>query len=48
MPRLRNTLTGSIVNVDDLTAAHLGSEWEPVKESAPEKKAEPRKTTVEK
>lgn len=30
MPRLRNTRTGSVVNVSDATAARLGAEYEPV------------------
>lgn len=29
MPRLRNTTTGVVVNVDDETAAQLGQGWEP-------------------
>ena len=31
MPRLRHRVTGSVVNVDDATAARLGAEYEPVK-----------------
>lgn len=30
MPRLRNTTTKVVVNVDDATAARLGGGWEPV------------------
>lgn len=30
MPRLRNTRTGSVVNVSDDTAALLGPEYEPL------------------
>jgi hypothetical protein len=29
MPRLRNSMTGVVVNVDDATAGQLGSEWGP-------------------
>lgn len=29
MPRLRNTRTGSVVRVDDATAARLGPEYQP-------------------
>lgn len=29
MPRLRNVRTGSVVNVDDVTAARLGPDYEP-------------------
>ena len=29
MPKLRNKKTGVVVNVDDVTAARLGSEWRP-------------------
>lgn len=30
MVRLRSSVTGSVVNVDDVTAARLGEEWVPV------------------
>ena len=40
MPRLVNSETGVTVNVDDDTAARLGSEWKPVEgKAAPAKKA---------
>lgn len=42
MPRLRNKVSGVIVNVDDATAEGLGSSWEPADKKA-EKKAEPKK-----
>lgn len=38
MPRFTNSLTGSVVNVDEVTAAQLGSDWAPTAG-----KAEPRK-----
>lgn len=40
MPRLRNTLTGSVVSCSDETAARLGAEWKPVEPEKP--KAAPR------
>lgn len=36
MPRLRNVRTGSVVSVDDATAARLGTEYEAV-DKPPEK-----------
>lgn len=44
MPRLQNKANGVIVNVDDATAAEIGSEWvDPA--AAPEPKR-PAKTTT--
>jgi len=37
MPRLRNSVTGVVVNVDDVTAGRMNSEWKPAE--APAKKA---------
>ncbi|MET0887901.1 MAG: hypothetical protein ABWX92_15800 [Mycetocola sp.] len=34
MPRLKNIQNGAIVNVDDATAARLGSGWRPAGETA--------------
>lgn len=41
MPRLRNSLSGVVVVVDDATAATLGGEWSPVPEAvtAPAKRS---------
>lgn len=36
MPRLRNTRTGAVVNVSDVTAARLGAEFEEVGNSVDE------------
>jgi len=36
MPRFTNSLTGSVVNVDDATAGWLGSEWVPADQPATE------------
>lgn len=48
MPRLRNVQTGSVVNVDDVTAARLGVDYEPVRPAVKEPKAPQRrrKTTA--
>lgn len=35
MPRLRNKLTGSVVNVSDADAENLGPDFEPIKDKAP-------------
>lgn len=44
MVRLRSSRTGSVVNVDDVTAARLGQEWGPVEAAAPvEEKPAPKK-----
>lgn len=43
MPRLRNTRTGSVVNVDDATAARLGAEYEPLDKPEPAKPTRRRK-----
>lgn len=46
MARLRNTLTGTVVSVDDATAARLGSQYEPVDkpgESKPDPKPAPKR-----
>ena len=46
MPRLRNSLTGVVVNVDDETAGRLNSEWEPAESGSEEKpKRAPRKSS---
>ena len=37
MPRMKNTVTGTVVNVDDDTAATLGSGWEAAPGDAGEK-----------
>lgn len=40
MPRLRNTRTGSVVSVDDATAARLGPDYQPIEvkaEAAPKR-----------
>lgn len=44
MPRLRNTLTGTVVDVDDATAALLRG-YEPIKpaESVPDPKPAPKR-----
>jgi len=42
MARFRNTVTGSVVNVDDVTAGQLGAEWV----SADAEKREPAKRTT--
>lgn len=34
MPRLVNSQTGVVVNVDDETAEYLGAEWSPAKAKA--------------
>lgn len=44
MPRFTNTLTGSVVNVPEATAAQLGSEWTPTGQAVP---AEPSEDTQE-
>lgn len=54
MPRLRNSVSGVVVNVDEATAAQLGSGWvstagvaestEPAPESEPEQAPAPRRT----
>ena len=43
MPRLRNTRSGVVVDVDDATAALLGSAYEPVKPTGEKKSAARRK-----
>lgn len=40
MPRLRNTATGAVVNVNDATAARLGSGWAPVETKQDKRKSE--------
>lgn len=42
MPRLRDTRTGVVVDVDDDTATRLGAAYEPVEKKAPAKKAAPK------
>lgn len=48
MARLRNTLTGAVVNVDDDTAARLGQEWESAEGDAKDTEAAPKKSTQRK
>lgn len=43
MPRLRNRLTGAVVNVADVTATRLGSEWQPIADEAPDPAPEPKR-----
>ena len=43
MPRLRDTRTGVVVNVDDVTAANLGAAYGPVEAKAPAKRAAAKK-----
>lgn len=47
MPRLINSVTGCVVNVDDATAAQLGPEWGDGKtaesEGKPSKRGRPAK-----
>lgn len=43
MPRLRDTRTGVVVDVDDATASGLGAAYEPVK--APAKKSASSKSS---
>lgn len=45
MPRLRNSVTGVVVNVSDETAATLGPEWKPLDKSEPQKKPAPKRAT---
>lgn len=48
MGRLRNSLTGVVVNVDDETASRLNSEWEPAgsgEQSEEKPKRAPRKSS---
>lgn len=42
MPRLRNSVTGVVVNVDDATAEQLGADWSPTAG-----KAEPKSPDAE-
>lgn len=44
MPRFTNTLTGSVVNVDEATAAQLGPEWVPAAGKAEPRKPEPKQS----
>lgn len=44
MPRFTNTLTGSVVNVDEATAAQLGSDWVPAAGKAESRKSEPKQS----
>ena len=43
MPRLRDTRTGVVVNVDDDTATNLGAAYEPVEAKAATKRAAVKK-----
>lgn len=44
MPRLRDTRTGVVVDVDDVTASSLGAAYEPVSDKVPAKKTAPSKS----
>ena len=45
MPRLKDTSTGSVVNVSEETAAQLGSQYIPIEqEDEKPRKGRPRKT----
>jgi len=44
MPRLRNTRTGVVVNVDDGTAARLSAEWVEDKPETAKRPARQKKT----
>lgn len=47
MPRFTNSLTGVVVNVDEVTAALLGSDWAPAVGKAESRKPDtkqPRRT----
>lgn len=46
MPRFTNSVTGVVVNVDEATAAQLGSDWAPaVGKAEPQKPdAKPKRT----
>lgn len=47
MARFRSRLTGSVVNVDDVTAGQLDNEWESlVKAEAPAKAGAPRRKSA--
>jgi hypothetical protein len=37
MPRFTNKLSGSVVNVSDADAEHLGPDWSPVSEKSEDK-----------
>ena len=45
MPRLINSETGVVVNVDDDTAARLNAEWKQEARKAPAKKAAASKSS---
>ena len=45
MPRFTNKLSGSVVNVDEATAANLGPDYVPVKEKAAESEDKPARRT---
>jgi len=44
MPRFTNKLSGSVVNVDEATAANLGPDYVPVKEKAESEDKPARRT----
>jgi hypothetical protein len=46
MPRFRNEF-GSVVNVDDSTAARLGGKWEPLDKTEPAKRGPGRPKKAE-
>ena len=43
MARYRHVRTGSVVNVDDATAARLGTDYEPADKPRPKAPATPRR-----
>jgi hypothetical protein len=42
MPRFTNSLTGSVVNVDEATAAQLGAEYVPTEQPKAESEQKPK------
>lgn len=48
MARLRDTRTGVVVSVDDVTVSQLGKAYEPVKAEASRPKKAPAKKAAEK
>ena len=48
MPRLRDTRTGVVVDVDEQTGAALGAAYEPAEKSAPVAKAPAKKAAASK
>ena len=48
MPRLRNSKTGVVANVDEATAATLGPEWEPTEEKSSSRKTSSKSASAKK